>query len=293
MTNDATALAEVEHRTMVRLEMTAETLRHQLDEERKMRAVLNEYVKEAMKPGHHYYTFKDGDRPALTQEGAHNLCSIFKAIIGPPAIEKDYHEDGHLTVTAHVEVFNQAGERVAAGDGICSTRESKYAYRWAWDNEVGGMDVSGLKKQSGSKNGRTWTKYQIPNPDLADLYNTVLKMAVKRAKVAAVRQMPLVSELFVDDLEGDDDKPAENRSYGGARSQKSEVRNQKPEPRDDAIERVDLLVKKLGDWEVADEDLKTQFLPEGVEKWADLTAEQANVIIPQLVDLLNQKVSKK
>ena len=291
--NDATALAEVEHRTMVRLEMTAETLRHQLDEERKMRAVLNEYVKEAMKPGHHYYSFKEGDRPALTQEGAHNLCSIFKAIIGPPAIEKDYHEDGHLTVTAHVEVFNQAGERVAAGDGICSTRESKYAYRWAWDNEVGGMDVSGLKKQSGSKNGRTWTKYQIPNPDLADLYNTVLKMAVKRAKVAAVRQMPLVSELFVDDLEGDDDKPAENRSYGGARSQKSEVRNQKPEPRDEAIERIGHLVARLGEREVKEEYLKTQFLPEGVEKWADLTAEQANVIIPQLVDLLNQKVSKK
>jgi hypothetical protein len=41
----------------------------------------------------------------------------------------------------------------------------------------------------------------VPNQDLPDVYNTVLKMSGKRAMVDAVLKLPLVSELFTQDLE--------------------------------------------------------------------------------------------
>lgn len=42
---------------------------------------------------------------------------------------------------------------------------------------------------------------RIPNPDLADVYNTVLKMAVKRAHVAAILFVTCASDVFTQDVE--------------------------------------------------------------------------------------------
>ena len=48
------------------------------------------------------------------------------------------------------------------------------------------------------------TLYRVPNEDLADHWNTVLKMAEKRALVAATLRLPMVSEIFDTSAEGED-----------------------------------------------------------------------------------------
>jgi hypothetical protein len=289
---DASGPDQVENRLAVRADWSPENFALQVERETQMRSIMHDYMQKAMKAGHHYYSFKEGDKPAITQEGAHAICSLLKCVIGRPEINETYHDDGHLSVRARVSIFNQDANEVATGDGICSTRESKYAYRWAWDNEIPkGMDVSQLKSKSGTKKGGgQWTQYQMPNQDLPDLYNTVLKMAVKRAKVAAVRQLPLVSELFIDDSD-QEDAPKIRTGNGNDRIQKSPVATAPGSDRKESVVKIVCgLVKKLIDRGAEMEDLAVQFLPEGIANFEDLSEEQALEIQPAVVELLKSKL---
>jgi hypothetical protein len=285
---------EIENRLAVRADWSPENFALQVERETQMRHIMHEYMTKAMKAGHHYYSFKEGDKPAITQEGAHAICSLLKCVIGRPEINETYHDDSHLSVRARVSIFNQDGNEVATGDGICSTRESKYAYRWIWDNEVpSGVDVSTLKSKSGQKKGGgKWTQYQMPNQDLPDLYNTVLKMAVKRAKVAAVRQLPLVSELFVaeEDVE-DGDKQQAISNKPKAEPQNTQNTQTAQKEQDSVVEIVESLAIKafnLG----ADSGKLDALLPEGCAAFGQLKEDEAAAIRPKLVDLINEQIAE-
>jgi len=114
------------------------------------------------------------------------------------------------------------GTRLGAGEGLCTTRESRYASRNASRKcpacgveaiikgkaEYGGGWVCFKKKNGcGAKyadDAQTITSQavgKIPNPDLADTYNTVDKMASKRARVDAVLSVTGASALFTQDVE--------------------------------------------------------------------------------------------
>jgi len=72
-----------------------------------------------------------------------------------------------------------------------------------------------------SKNGRDYVKYCVPNEELPDVFNTVLKMSAKRALVDATLKLPLVSELFTQDLE---------EQIAKAQETKPKERAEKPKP---------------------------------------------------------------
>lgn len=299
MNNENTAATQAlevsgpESRLAVRAEWSPEAFAVQVEREKQMRSIMHDYVSSAMKPEHHYYSFKEGDKPAITQEGAHAICSLLKCVIGRPEINETYHDDGHLSVRAHVSIYNQDGAAVADGDGICSTRESKYAYRWIWDSEVpAGVDVSTLKSKSGSKkNGGKWTQYQMPNQDLPDLYNTVLKMAVKRAKVAAVRQLPLVSELFVaeEDVEQNAERGTRNaESKPKAEPQKAQTAQKEQE--ESVVEIVDSLAAKAFSVHNISTDRLNALLPPKCESYGQLTEAEAEEVRPRLINLINEAI---
>lgn len=280
-----------ENRLAIRQDWTPEAFRAEVEREKQMRNILATYMKEAMVAEHHYYSFQKDAKPALTQEGAHSICSLMKCVIGPPDLHETFHGDGHYTVRARVDIFNQAGERVATGDGSCSTQESKYAYRWYWSNELlTGIDRSKLKTRGKDTN----PQYQLPNQDLPDLHNTVLKMAVKRAKVAGVRCLPLVSELFVAEPDGEPENLSPNTAPAKAASVKANKPSPAPpQPTETAVETAVRLAKKLTERGVEPEDLAMQFLPEGVSRFEDLTEEQAAGQVPAMIDLVNAKLREK
>lgn len=283
-------LIEENNKLVGRADWTPETFRLQVDREKQLRGILAEYMQSAMIEDHHYYSFKKGDKPALSQEGAHSICSLLKQTFGPPDIVKEFDGD-HMTVTARIQVFSvETGMLSATGDGMCSTRESKYAYRWAWKNELPvGIDTSTLKTRGKAEN----PQYQLPNQDLPDLYNTVLKMAVKRAKVAAVRQLPLVSELFVAEPDDLDHEPEATTAKVAAPAGKPATAPQAsavPEAIKNASNMATRLVMEHG---VAIDDLAVQFLPEGIARFDDLTEEQAKAALPGLSQLLTAKLKEK
>lgn len=121
-----------------------------------------------------------GDRPALYKSGAEHLLNAFNIGVDID-VDRDDLANGHreYIITAHA-VNRATGQRIGAGVGSASTMESKHRYRNQW--------VDGKK-------------IKVENPDPADQYNTVLKMAKKRAVVDLALTTLGVSDLFTQDIE--------------------------------------------------------------------------------------------
>lgn len=212
-------------------ELTPDALKEAIEREKKMRAIIITYYREAMVQGHHYYNLpgQQSRKPSLSKEGALNLCSLFKVYPDPEPPFEIFHEDGHYSVRTRVHLRSlRTGQIVATGDGFCSTRESKYAYRWEWGSRVPShLDKENLPTRQVGQNKTT--QYRVDNEDLADQYNTVLKMSFKRGAVGSTCNLPLVSEIFTQDVEDQIEEHSQNVTRG--RDQAEEARNTKQAPK--------------------------------------------------------------
>ena len=204
---------------------TPAMLKAQIARERELRSIIIDYYQSCMIEGHHYYRLDDDEKkkPALTKEGALALCHLFKAHPHPEPPVEVWSPDGHYGVRSAVSIIERrSGEIIAEGVGYCSTRESKYAYRMGartcpkcakaaiikGREEFGGgwlcfrkKDGCGAKFKDGDAEIESQPTGRVPNEDLPDQYNTALKMSHKRAMVDASLAIPLVSEIFTQDLE--------------------------------------------------------------------------------------------
>lgn len=140
-------------------------------------------VKDAM----HKVMVKDEDygiiegtkKPTLYKPGAEKLCVLFR--LAPSFITTEHFDGNHLTVKSNCILTHiNSGKTMGSGDAMCSTKEKKYAKR--------------------KMNGKV-----VDNVELPDCYNTVLKMADKRALVAAVLVVTAASSMFTQDY-GDTEK---------------------------------------------------------------------------------------
>lgn len=312
--------------SLMQTEMSPDGLRQEIARQTEMRAIMTDYVRGQMQVDHHWYRFNDAGKPALTKDGGYLICGLFKATPGPTSMEIIREEGGHFTVVSHSILFNLNGVQIASGNGSCTTREAKYAYRWAPETQLpigfnkadavtrdgwafpnqlpDGFDKATAKTKK-VKNGQytmyAVTEYRVPNRDLADLENTVIKMSNKRAFIAAVQQLPLVSELFTTDPDGGGDAPKAPVARSAASAPRRTAANNEPPPSaasapshsgtnvDSAVN----LAKKLIDLGVDEESLAMQFLPEGTAKFSDLSEEQAAEQVPAMAELVNSKLAEK
>jgi len=138
---------------------------------------IQEVMRQVMQNGEHFGVIPGTNKPTLLKAGAEKLCLTFR--LDPQYDSTERCDGDHLTVKSKCSLFHiVTGRRIGSGEGSCSTKESKYAYR------------------------RTPTG-KITNDNLADQWNTVLKMANKRALVAAVLNATAASDIFTqEDLEG-------------------------------------------------------------------------------------------
>ena len=158
-----------------------------------------------------------GDKPTLLKNGAELLCMAFK--LAPDAkVEIADLGNGHREYTVTTTLTSiVTGTPIATGLGSCSTMESKYRYRGAelvntgkpvpqdyWDERdsalLGGKGFVAKKDEKGK-----WMIFskgeKKENPDIADVYNTVLKMASKRSLVDATLKATGGSCEFTQDIE--------------------------------------------------------------------------------------------
>lgn len=193
-----------------------------------------EAMSAVMVPGTHYGNVPGVDKPSLAKPGAEVICMMFRLVPqfndSQPIDLGNGHREYRFTCTLH----GPDGRVMGMGGGSCSTMESKYRYRngerkcpacgkaaiiKGREEYGGGFVCFGKKGGCGAKfreDDKAITDQQVgrvENPDIADLYNTVEKMARKRAHVDATLRATCASGVFTQDVEdlvayGEQTKPA-------------------------------------------------------------------------------------
>ena len=192
-----------------------------------------------LKEGVHYGRIPGcGDKPSLFLAGAEQLASTFNFA---PRYKKTTTREGmHLVVDIVCELYLPDGTFIGEGVSIRSTYETKYRYRAAagestgqavpkkyWDlrtsdpkaaqaligegNVVAKVDSAGVATKDKTGTWAICTRGEkTENPDLADTWNTVLKMGAKSSFVHAVRTATGTADIFTQDIEDFDFR----ESYG-------------------------------------------------------------------------------
>jgi hypothetical protein len=176
-----------------------------------------------MKDGEHYGTSFPGDtKKNLLKPGADKLCFMFR-------LRPEFHQEiknlpeSHIEVLTRCEIYHiDSGTKIAEGVGLATTMESKYRWRNASRKcpECGKETIIKGKEEYGggwicfAKKGGCGAKFRdddpkitdqllgkVENPDIADTYNTVIKMSKKRAYVDATITACAASDIFSQDAE--------------------------------------------------------------------------------------------
>ncbi len=162
-------------------------------------------MREAMVDGEDYGVIPGTKKPTLLKPGAEKLLLMFR--LDPEYTTVEQRDGDHLTVRATCTLWHiPTNARMGAGMGMCSTRETKYAYRW-----------------EGYGNQRR----QVENDALPDSWNTVVKMANKRALVAAILNVTGASQIFTQDTE-DNERPAQPQPVRSAEPAKLKATDKAP-----------------------------------------------------------------
>lgn len=164
-------------------------------------------MKEAMKEGEHFGKIPGcGDKLVLLKPGAEKLAFMFRLAPTYQIKIRDY-DNGHreyeiITTLTHIP----SGQVIGQGVGICSTLESKFRFRYIDSPYKPSQSEAEKLKAAGKgrwrKNGSSWIwQDKIESDNLADNFNTVLKMAKKRSLVDAILTATAASDIFTQDLE--------------------------------------------------------------------------------------------
>lgn len=224
---------------------------------------IQQAMKAIMEDGVHFGTIPGTPKPTLYKPGAEKLCLMFR--LDPQyQVDRTFSPDGHLDVLVTCTLYHiTSGNRVASGVGSCSTRESKYAYRTAGrtcpscgmegaiikgKDEYGGgwlcfkkKNGCGAKFAVGDKSIEDQAAGRVANDELADVHNTIVKMACKRALIAGVLNATAASDIFTQDIE---DMPGVGRAVEPAAPAKVETVDPLVAARAQSIQQ--LFAKKFG-----------------------------------------------
>ena len=139
-------------------------------------------LEKVLKKGTHYGQVPGcGSKMVLLKPGADVLAMTFR-LVPQFAVTRTELADGHREYDVTCSMFGPDGNLLGQGVGSASTMEKKYRYR---------------KDDKGSR---------IENEDIADVFNTVLKIAKKRAHIDATLTVTGAADLFTQDLI-DEDEP--------------------------------------------------------------------------------------
>ncbi|HCL4447543.1 TPA: hypothetical protein N2D04_002607 [Clostridium botulinum] len=161
-------------------------------------ATFQAVIQKNLKDGHDFGVVAGaGSKPTLLKPGGEKICMMFGLNPEYEFLERtEDYKDGFFAYNIKCTLYRN-GNPVSQGVGNCNSMEKKYRYINV-DTVPDGIDPSTVEKVT-TRYGTV--KYKIPNPHIADLVNTILKMAKKRAFIDAVLQVASLSDVFTQDLE--------------------------------------------------------------------------------------------
>lgn len=163
--------------------------------------LIQEVMKNVMQSGQHYGKIPGaGDKPTLLKPGAEKIMATFR--LAPDPEITDLSANGYIRYQIKCRLISPSGRYLGAGVGEASTDEEKYRWRAVVSEEEWNATPElerRIKFKKPYQNQPTQIKQIRTNP--ADLANTVLKMAKKRALVDAVITITGCSDIFTQDIE--------------------------------------------------------------------------------------------
>lgn len=158
--------------------------------------VVQEVMRAVMKPEVHYGSIPGTDKPTLFQPGADKLCMTFR--IAPEFDIEDLSTADFVRYRVTCRGVHQlSGVTLGSCVGEASSNEEKYKWRRAVTDEEFDATPAAFRRV---KYGKKWNTKQV-RTEPADVANTVLKMAEKRAKIGMVLNVTAASDMFGQDLE--------------------------------------------------------------------------------------------
>ena len=175
--------------------------------------LVHSVLQKVMKNGTHYGIVPGcGNKKVLLKPGADVLAMTFQ-LVPQFSVERNDLDNGHREYSVVCSMYSSSGLLLGQGVGFCSTMEKKYRYRKYGDDKV-------------------------DNEDIADVYNTVLKMAKKRAHVDATLTVTGAGDLFTQDMIDEDE---------GAYKQEPIKRATMKQPQQQAVESANSFVGVIED----------------------------------------------
>lgn len=162
--------------------------------------LIQDVMRSVMIEGTHFGQIPGTATNSLYKAGAEKLLSTFR-LAAIPEVE-DLGKNGEVHYRIVVKGYTQSGALVGAGIGECSSQEDKYAWRRPVCPEEFELTPEDRRRVKFAKGpgGKVYKNEQVrTNP--ADVRNTVLKMAKKRALVDMVLTVTAASDCFTQDIE--------------------------------------------------------------------------------------------
>ena len=183
---------------------------------------VQEIMARVMHKDEHFGTVPGTNKPMLYKPGAEKLGFVFRLT---PDYEREFVDlgGGHREYIIKCTLTHiPTGRVVGQGVGSCSTMESKYRWRTGqvtptgrpvpkeyWDlrkeNPKDAQDIIGGRGFNVRKVDGNWQIVEqgerVENQDIGDTWNTVIKMAKKRAFVDSMLTATAASDIFTQDEE--------------------------------------------------------------------------------------------
>ena len=172
---------------------------------------IQEVMRAVMVENTHYGKIPGTPKPTLYKAGSEVLLSTFRIAVKPRIEDLSTGDEVRYRVTA-VGEHQTSGTIIGEGVGECSSSEEKYRWRSAVCDEEFQETDAGRRRMKWKRgdNGNYQVKQVRTEP--ADVANTVLKMAKKRAQIDMTLTALAASDIFTQDIE---DMPEEVRETAG------------------------------------------------------------------------------
>lgn len=187
-------LARIEPEMSAPKPMTAGEIQNQVN-------VIQHVMKQVMKQDTHFGIIPGTKTPSLYKPGAEKIMATFRLSADPEIM--DLSDGDQIRYQVKVRLVSPSGHFVGAGIGECSSNEEKYKWRRAVCQEEFDEAEPDRKREKwcrGYQNRPNYKQQQI-RTEPADLANTILKMAKKRALIDAVLTATAASDCFTQDIE--------------------------------------------------------------------------------------------
>ena len=173
------------------LPMTAAEIKGQRD-------VIVEIMRGVMVKDVHYGVIPGTQKPTLLKGGSDMLLSAFH-IAAEPVIEdlSTLHEIRYRVRVRGTSMGS--GNLVGVGIGECSSGEEKYKWKKCGDRQFQATPENMRREKWKSGRNGEWCEKQV-RTEPADLANTILKMAKKRAQIDLTLTVLAAGDIFQNDV---------------------------------------------------------------------------------------------